>query len=203
MGCCLSTEIGYLVLRKSIPGALLTDVDFDAFFLFCKAEVHTISNNIHLSPSQLFYVVISGEVLATLTVGGKHHVAAIYYPGEMIHLFNSGESIQSDGSIISEGVKLTFSFRSTSGKVAKVIGADRNGMEEFLKRRTHLTRLKDLLDLNLNIFLEGTYGTYMQSLTKSQVRQGTLSSPIITQSTLLFFFPSSWSFWALCSRSAW
>ncbi len=168
MGCFLSTEIGYLVLRKSILGALLTDADFDAFFLFCKAEVHTISNNIHMAPSQLFYVVISGEVLATLTVGGKIYPAAIYRPGEMIHLFNSGESIN-DGSIVSDGVKLSFSFRSTSGKVAKIIGADRNGMEEFLKRRTHLTRLKELLDLNLNIFLEGSYSSYMQSLTKSQV----------------------------------
>eukprot|EP01034_Spumella_vulgaris_P022093 gene22093-28192_t len=94
----------------------------------------------------------------------------------MIHMFNSAETVHSDGSIVSDNIKLTFSFRSTSGSVGKVIGADRNGMEEFLKRRTHLTRLRELFDINLSTFLEGSHANYMQSLTKSQL---TILGPLL------------------------
>ncbi len=171
MGCLSSKELGYSVLRKSVPGALLTETDFDAFFSICKSELHTINTSIHVNATQLFYVVISGEVIATLSGGGdgKQHVATVFQPGELIHLFNSSDSIRSTGSIISGGVKLSFSFRSVNG-TAKIIGAERKAVEDFLRPRPHLIQLRNLFSMDLSKFLTGPDSYFLQSLTENQVR---------------------------------
>ena len=68
MGNQTSKRVGYCELKESIPGSFIAEQDFDLFYSLCKIEsIRTISTLLHPAQSQLFYVVISGEVQIHLT----------------------------------------------------------------------------------------------------------------------------------------
>jgi hypothetical protein len=139
--CATKTKnLGYAELRESIPGSLVSDQDFDLFYSLSKIEsARTISTLLNPSPSQLFFVVISGEVHVHLTnpeITNKSAVATMYSEGETIHFFNTstvasfdhGECPHTGGG----GVKLSFHFKNSQTSVARVIGMDFVALDKFL-----------------------------------------------------------------------
>lgn len=161
MGNQFSAKVGYHELRDSIPGSLVSDQDFELFYSLCKVEtVRTISTSLHPSPSQLFFVVVSGEVNVLLTCPELKHqkaaVATTFRTGETIHFFNIGLRVSNGtgfdfGECLKNGdVKLALHFKSTQKAAAKVIGMDKRAFEVFsVKAKCNLYALSSFLNLNV------------------------------------------------------
>lgn len=168
MGNCVLGESPYKVLRHSLPGSLLqSESDFRDFFQICRTETHTISSQLPITANQCFFVVVSGEVLISLSINdGKSNVVSVVQPGEMIHFFHANSvGICQGGAIIFDNIRLTLQYRSTDA-FAQVIGTDYDSLHEFLELRPYLISFKALWDLNMSNFL--TSPSFM-SLTKNQV----------------------------------
>lgn len=167
MGNCFVSDADHDILRKSIPGSLLPEEDFEVFCKLCKKEMHTISSHLHLAPRQCFYIVISGEVIANLSSvnDGKPIAAVVFKPGELIHFFINS-CIMNDGFIMQGNIKLSFVMRSKK-KMTTVVGMDWPALEKFLDRRPHLTKFRDLFSLNLTNFLHTS--SFLKGLSPSQV----------------------------------
>lgn len=171
-------KAGYVELRDSIPGSLVSDQDFDLFYSLCKVEsIRTISTIISPNPSQLFFVVVSGEVHVHLTspdVKNKPMVATIFTTGETIHFFNSTlraathNTFDSGECLRNGSIKLALHFKNYPKTVARVIGMDASALSEFLQSAQHNTHaLSSFLGLTLNQLPQKS--TFFKTLTPDQV----------------------------------
>ena len=181
MGVQISKKVGYNELRSSIPGSFVPDQDFDLFYSHCKVEsIRTISTLLHPSPTQLFFVVISGEVIVQLTSPELKHqksiTAVTYTVGETIHLFNlalrSGNVTKFDfGECLRNGdIKLAFHFKNVNGSIARVIGMDRRSFDHFVvssKSNTH--QLSSFLSLNIQDIVAKS--PFFKTITPEQVKR--------------------------------
>ena len=184
MGSCVSSsgQVGFAELRESIPGSLVSEQDFDLFYSLCKVEsARTISTTLIPNQCPLFYVVVSGEVhvhLASLELKNKSTIAAIFTTGETIHFFNaalrtanfSRVTTFDHGEILRDnGVKLTLHFKSLSNTTARVIGMDRNALEEFKVLARHNTHaLTSFLRLSMADMVHKS--PYLKTITEDQVQ---------------------------------
>lgn len=172
MGCGysrISKTLSYSVLRKSVIGALIPEDDFLAFYNLCRTDIHTITSQVFINQNQLFFVVVAGEVMVNLTSSdSRPRVGLTHKPGELIHFFHGTECTNSDGTVSSGGLKLSLSF-VTLTTPAIVIGVERASVEDFVRSRPHLTKLKTLLNLNLANFLTGPNSGHFRALTYKQV----------------------------------
>jgi hypothetical protein len=183
MGCSVSTnqhakKVGYQELGDSVVGFMVPENDFDLFYSFCKVEtVRTISTLLHPSPTQVFYVVVSGEVTVHLTaphLKQRSVIATTFCTGEVIHFFNTplrtvgtmdfdfGECLQF------EDIKLSLHFKSTPNNPAKVIGMDKKGVDEFLRlSKSNVQNIKTFFELSI-VELSNT-STFFKSVSVKQV----------------------------------
>lgn len=176
MGCSDSKLlVGYQELRSSIPGSLVHEKDFHLFYSLCKVESErTMKNILHPSSSQLIYVVISGEVHVNLSIpGGKVISATTFSAGETIHFFNAKLHYHSNyefSECLRNGeLKLSLHFKSLPNKVARVIGMDRRGFDEFtLKASSNIFVLTSFLRMNMMELFQSA--VLFQNLTVEQVR---------------------------------
>ena len=181
MGIQTSKRVGYCELKESIPGSFIAEQDFDLFYSLCKIEsIRTISTLLHPAQSQLFYVVISGEVQIHLTSPEikkqKSIIATTYTAGEMIHFFNlpmkTGNVTNFDyGECLKNGdIKLALHFKNTtnSNSSAKVIGIDRRAFERFVvTAKTNTHQLSTFLGLNIIELVQRS--PFFKTITPEQV----------------------------------
>jgi hypothetical protein len=180
MGNSSSSVVGYRELRSSLPGSLVHEEDFQLFFSLCKIETaRTISTALYPSPTQLFFVVISGEVLVQLSNKSvKPTAATAFSVGETIHFFNAtlrgGSAIFSlefsdAGECLRNGdIKLSLQFRNTGKATAKVVGIDRRGFDEFMIRAKSNTHAVASF-LNMSMVKLFNTSPYCRTLTAEQV----------------------------------
>lgn len=172
------SKVGYVELRDSIPGSLISDQDFDLFYSLCKVEsVRTISTLLSPNPSQLFFVVVCGEVhvhLTSVEIKNKPLTATIFTVGETIHFFNS--TLRSSnitkfdfGECLRNGnIKLALHFKNFPKSVARVIGMDRTAFDEFLSTAQHNTHaLSSFLGLKISDMPQKS--AFFKTLTSEQV----------------------------------
>lgn len=157
-------KVGYAELRDSIPGSLVSEQDFELFYSLCRVEsVRTISTLLHPSNSQLFFVVISGEVhvhITSLDVKNTSIPAVVFKPGETIHFFNmqlKNNNVSSPfdfGECLKNGnIKLALHFKSIGNSIARVIGMDATGLDEFLiSASNNIHALNSFLGLRISEF---------------------------------------------------
>lgn len=178
------SKLGYDELRSSIPGTMLVDQDFDLFYSLCKIEtIGGISTVLHPSPSQLFYVVISGQVVVHLSSPKVPNVCATTFSsGDMIHFFNSPVKpvTQLDNSCLINGnVKLSLHFKGYTEKMGRVIGMDRKGWDTFMRvRAEHKKPLASLLSITVVEYIKNS--SYLEALTAKQVRYTACTVHVIT-----------------------
>lgn len=178
MGSSNSKVLGYRQLRNSIPGLLVEEKDFSLFYSLCKIETsRTISNVLYPSSTQLFYVVLSGEVYVQLSVTGSKPIQSTTFTvGETIHVFNAKLRTNSAnfeftdaGDCLRNGdVKLSLHFKSYATSPARVIGMDRRGYDEFkLKSRSNIYAITSFVNMNMAEFFQTS--TSFQTMTAKQV----------------------------------
>ena len=178
MGSSNSKVLGYRQLRNSIPGLLVEEKDFSLFYSLCKIETsRTISNVLYPSSTQLFYVVLSGEVYVQLSVTGSKQIqASTFTVGETIHFFNAKLRTNSAnfefndaGDCLRNGdVKLSLHFKSYAASPARVIGMDRRGYDEFkLKSRSNIYAITSFVNMNMTEYFQTS--TSFQTMTAKQV----------------------------------
>lgn len=183
MGNCgaSTNKVGYAELRESIPGSLVSEQDFDLFYSLCKIESpRAISTYLIPNHSPLFYVVVSGEIHVHLTsreVRNKSIVGTIFTSGETIHFFNAAlrttnfpsVSTFDFGEILrNNGVKLALHFKSFPSIPARVIGIDRNALEEFMVLAKHNTHaLTSFLGLSMAEMVHRS--PYLKTISQEQV----------------------------------
>lgn len=150
MGTGQSSKIvGYNELRYSIPGSLVPENDLEWFYANCVVDtmqtepidetVQTLSDVLYPRPSQLFYVVISGEVLLQLKrLNSKVTTIVTYAAGEVIHCFNADQPsvfpAQQNlfGDFFTHGdFKLAYHFNRLHKSVGCVLGMDASGFAKF------------------------------------------------------------------------
>ena len=176
-------KVGYSELRESIPGSLVSDHDFKLFYSLCRIEsARTISTLLHPSSTQLFFVVISGEVEVHLTnteLKNRPILATVFRPGEVIHFFNiplKSNSVVANiatfemGECLQNGnIKMSLHFSNGLNSTARVIGMDRTGLNEFLitaQNNTHA--LRSFLELTVSEL--PTKSPFFKTITPDQVR---------------------------------
>lgn len=166
-------KVGYEELRNSIPGTMLADQDFDLFYSLCKIEtIGSLTTVVHPSPTQLFYVVVSGQVVVHLSSPKVPNVCATTFSaGDMIHFFNCPIKpvTQLDHSCIVNGnIKLSLLFKGYTEKMGRVIGMDRRGWDLFTRTRMEYKKpLLSLLSINIADFVNSS--NYFETLTQKQV----------------------------------
>ena len=175
MGGSSSSMVGFRDLRNSIPGSLVSEDDFDTFYSLCKVEsVRTISNMLSPSSSQLFYVVLSGEVVVQLSGHDiKSMEATTFSAGETIHFFNSPLKVSSGLVTVEEclrngDIKLSLQFRGSHKVTPRVIGMDRRGFDEFsIRAKSNIHAVASFMNLNV----EELFGKspFFKTMSKEQV----------------------------------
>eukprot|EP01032_Pedospumella_encystans_P017007 gene17007-19384_t len=167
-----SHKVGFEALRDSIPGALVPEQDFELFYSKCKIETaRTFSSAVYPSQTQLFFVVVSGEVCVQLCTfdakEGRNKVvtAATYVAGEVIHFFcapticsaPSSFEINEFGECLCNGdIKLALHFNSHKD-TGRVIGMDQRSFDEFkASANGNLHNLISFLELNLASIVKTT-----------------------------------------------
>jgi hypothetical protein len=180
MGSSPSKSVGYKELKSSIPGSLVHEEDFALFYSLCKVESQrTISPSLQPSAHQLFFVVITGEVIVQLSSSRMKNVTATTFTaGETIHFFNAPlkghtslptfEYADSGECMRNGDIKLSLSFRSDPKTIAQVIGIDRRGMDEFfLRAKCNVHTLWSFANLNVaNMFATSPF---FKTMTADQV----------------------------------
>jgi hypothetical protein len=181
MGNSSSSVAGYRELRSSLPGSLVHEEDFQLFYSLCKIETaRTMSTVLYPSPTQLFFVIISGEVLVQLSNKNvKPTTATAFSVGETIHFFNAtlrgGSTISSleysdaGECLRNEDIKLALHFRNVDKATAKVIGIDRRSFDEFMIRAKCNTHAVASF-LNMSMVELFNSSPYCRTLTAEQVR---------------------------------
>jgi hypothetical protein len=177
-------KVGYQELRESIPGSMVPDQDFDLLYKLCKVEsAGAITTLLHPSPSQMFFVVVSGEVSVQLTspalkaLKADHVTAVTYTRGEVIHFFNAAirmpGTIDFDfGECLHSGeVKMALHFKhiSAAKAVSRVIGIDKKGVAELLlQSKSNLKQFCSFVDMNFVKIAQKS--PYFKTITHEQVR---------------------------------
>jgi hypothetical protein len=187
MGNSSSSVVGYRELRSSLPGSLVHEEDFQLFYSLCKIETaRTMSTVLYPSPTQLFFVVISGEVLVQLSNKEvKPTIATAFSVGETIHFFNAtlrgGSTIFSleysdAGECLRNGdIRLALHFRNVGKATAKVIGIDRRGFDEFMIRcKSNAHAIASFLNMSMVELFNAS--PFCRTLTAEQV--GRVSSAL-------------------------
>jgi hypothetical protein len=187
MGNSASKSVGYKELRSSIPGSLVHEEDYKLFYSLCKVESQrTISALLQPSASQLFYVVIAGEVVAQLSCPNVKSVTATTFTvGETIHFFNAplkGHTTlptfeySEFGECMRNGdIKLAFNFKSQPKQTTRVIGIDRRGMDEFLlKAKSNVYALASFLNISMVTLFQSS--PFFRTMTVEQVSGGFCSA---------------------------
>lgn len=187
MGTGQSSKIvGYNELRYSLPGSLVPGNDLEWFYSNCVVEtmqtepvdetVQTLSDVLYPRPSQLFYVVISGEVLLQMKRGHqKVTTVATYTAGETIHFFNSSLGSvfapQSNpfGDFFTYGdVKLAYHFNRAHKVISSVVGMNAPGFAKFRASATSNThQLASFLQLGVSDVMNKS--PFWKSITADQV----------------------------------
>lgn len=211
MGACSSSsKVGYEELRNSIPGSMLTDQqDFDLFYSLCKVEtVGSISTAVHPSPTQLFYVVVSGQVVVHLSNPTIANMCGTTFSkGDMIHFFNCSIHPVSkmDSACVHNGnIKLSLLFKGYTEKMGRVIGIDKKGWELFTATRfDKKKKLHSLLHLSMVNFIANS--NYFHTMTPQQVRDNTglcfyarVNTLMVHRSIAHFSHCFRFTYWALC-----
>ncbi len=190
-------KVGYSELRESIPGSLVSDHDFELFYSLCRIEsARTISTLLHPSSTQLFLVVISGEVEVHLTnteLKNRPVLATVFRPGEVIHFFNiplKSNSVVANiaafefGECLQNGnIRMSLHFSNGLNSTARVIGMDRTGLNEFLitaQNNTHA--LRSFLELTVSEL--PTKSPFFKTITPDQVHYSFSISALLKQSHL-------------------
>jgi hypothetical protein len=175
MGNCSSKKkVGYDELRDSVPGYLVGEQDFDLFYSLCTIEtVGNLTFALHPSRTQMFYVVISGQVVVHLSSPKLPNVCATtFHAGDMIHFFNSPvlSVTPADHSHLRNGkVSLSLQFKGYTEKMGRVIGMDHAGWDTFLLYRKDSRRqVQSLLEMSLPAMIPTSRALY--GLTSKQVR---------------------------------
>ena len=170
MGNCTTRSLlGYEELRNSIPGSLISDHDFDLFYSLCKIEtIGSISSALHPSKNQLFYVVISGQVVVHLTSSKIPNICATtFYSGDMIHFFNSPINSVTKHDI-NGNIALSLQFKGYTEKMGRVIGIDKINFEKYLlSRYEHKQPLVTLLSVSMSDLMKES--RLLHSMTLKQV----------------------------------
>jgi len=210
-------KIGFAELRDSIPGGFVPEQDMELFYSKCKVEsARTMTNALCPCPTQLFYVVVSGEVhvqMCSPDTKNKVITAATYVAGEMIHFFNSPTECNVSrldynefGECLRNGdVKLALHFNHNHKNTGRVIGIDQRAYDEFtVSANGNLHNLSAFLGLNIaNITRKtpffkaitpeqvGTYfpGTVAASLTQTVPIKSTCVLYVAFLSILSFHIP--------------
>lgn len=167
MGNSGSRSVGYKELRSSIPGSLVHEDDYKLFYALCRVESQrTISSALFPHASQLFYVVLSGEVVVHLNSPAvKHAAITTFGAGETIHFFNAPLRATSslatfdyaDECLRNGDIKLSLTFKSVGKATGKVIGIDRRAMDEFLlKARSNTHALASFVNMNMVSLFQGS-----------------------------------------------
>ena len=119
-----------------------------------------MSSVLRPSPSQLFFIVISGEVnvqLSSPDVKNKVISAATFTAGEMIHFFNSSTSCNNSSTLNDSSecmrygdVKLSLHFNQKHRNNGRVIGIDQQAYNDFVVHANgNLHTLTSFLGLNI------------------------------------------------------
>lgn len=176
MGAGASSKMaGYHVLRASIPGCLLSEEDFEQFYLHCKVETteadsNTLSTMLHPPKSQLFYVVITGEVLINVKLHGCDRTLTLvnFRAGETIQFLKSGLN-DSGTCVYIGGIQVhQYLLCSSSTVPGRVVGMDESAFRKFQSAATGSTHaLASLLALSMESY--PTSSAFFQSLTPEQV----------------------------------
>jgi hypothetical protein len=189
MGIQASKKVGFNELRDSIPGSLVPDQDFELFYSLCKVEsMRAISTVLHPSPSQLFFVVVSGELHVQLSGPElKNHkavTATVFTPGETIHFFNlplrSGNVTNFDfGECLRNGdIKLALHFKSVNKAVPRVIGIDRRAYDQFVvTAKSNMHQLNSFVGLNILDLVAKS--PFFKTITPEQVSGGLCHGVVI------------------------
>lgn len=173
-------KVGFAELRDSIPGGFVPEQDLELFYSKCKVETaRTMTNALCPSPTQLFYVVVSGEVhvqMCSPDTKNKVITAATYVAGEMIHFFNSPTECNLSrldynefGECMRNGdIKLALHFNHNHKNTGRVIGIDQRAYEEFtVAANGNLHNLSAFLGLNIaNITRKAAF---FEAITPEQV----------------------------------
>ena len=124
MGCFCSSETdAKSILKKSVLGLIIFDSEHESFLTSCKIERHnpnlSLTKSIHLNNNVIFYLILEGEISATISHFNKinHHiikstVVRKYKAGDIIHLCSTS-LVTSDGVIIHKELKLDFTYESS------------------------------------------------------------------------------------------
>lgn len=149
MGCCFGSFEYRDVLKNSPLGILIPDTDWDEFIAICKLDTYTISKYLSISKNHAFYVVIDGEVSATLqnTKSNSTFVVRTFYPGDIIYVRNN-TIISNDGCFVYRDLKLSFSIKATNSSV-KIVTVDNDLWDDFAKERSSVTSINLLSTLNV------------------------------------------------------
>lgn len=166
MGCTTSQDLSYQELHYSIPGLLVENDDRELFFSMCKIDRETsISGVLRPSPTQLFYVVVSGEVNVLLSAPNvQSRVVQTFTAGETIHFFNSPIQCSSSSymplrvpeyCISNSDIKLSLQLRRTSTASSQVIGMHRKRYEEFsMKAVSNIHAITSFVNMSMvDLFL--------------------------------------------------
>jgi hypothetical protein len=148
------------------------------FYSFCKVETQrTISNILLPSSSQLFYVILSGEVVVHLSSPDiKHAVVTTFGAGETVHFFNAplrgsstlGTFDYTEECLRNGDIKLGLSFKNVGKLAGKVIGMDRRAMDEFLlKARSNTHAVTSFVNMNMASLFQSS--PFCKTMTPEQV----------------------------------
>jgi hypothetical protein len=132
-----------------------------------------MSFTLHPSKTQLFYVVVSGQVVVHLSSPKVPNVCATtFYAGDMIHFFNSPvlSATPADHSCLRNGkVSLSLQFKGYTEKMGRVIGMDHAGWDTFLLYRKDTRRqVQSLLETSIAALIPSSRALY--GLSSKQVR---------------------------------
>jgi hypothetical protein len=139
MGSACSGKVEHLgPLKKSILNTLVPENEWDSFVALLKVEKYSISKHLYLNKKDSLYVVLSGEVTATIHCINKHGqpetslLVRTYRPGEIIHMFSNSVRAP-EGYLLYKDIRMTFSPVSVDGYVAVAV-LEEEPLLKFLER---------------------------------------------------------------------
>ena len=163
MGCCCSSpkdDYRKFLQKSTLFISLLRNKpeDWQAFFKICELQTISLSNHLTIHPQLKFFIVVGGEVHATILSPGCHKVSTVqvFEPGDIIPLFfDEFKSTDSRSLLFGEKdeIKMSFNFRSNKQHAA-VLSVGGDALARFLSQRPYLINFKNLVNLRLKDLLK-------------------------------------------------